>query len=1031
MAKFDGARKVILLVLGTAVLYGSLAIWLGASEQRLGNTELPLVPSGIALSMLLAWGWRALPGITLGGLAAGAWCFATAAGPLVMSHGAWFLLLPLGVTAQAAISYGLLRFLVPNICETHSTADYTRFLLVSGPLGSAIGTVFVLVASGLKSGLPVVFVAMAGAEWWLIDLVAGVTIVAFSLGFISKAPRPFVPFTMVSAAGVSLLGAGVVFGWIAGDVTLIQVDPSLTPMQFNTALGLVLSGAGLFAVINTRQRLAISLGVLLIALGGLTLLQYVSGVNLGIDELFMSHYIKVNTTFPGRMAPNTALCFVLFGLSLVRPLSETGSSTATSTLCSIVASLGFTSLVSYLAGIDSAYGWAHMTPMAIHTAVGFLILGLGGIAREVVQIEGVTRRVSLSPIPTGVALAATTLWVWQAVSHDEQSKIMKLARDRAVDITRLIDREITYHNHALGRMAARWNVEQGTNKAEWTADAKSHLRDFPTIAALAWADNTSRIRWLEPLEGNEEIVGFDLSSNPLGEAALAKVRETHVQESTDVFDLSGVGRSFLLFTPVMDGDSLTGYIVGLYRVDRLFENLSPAALDNYQFRVLEHDKSIFLSDPHTPWVSDRNSQWLTNGEMRGGAWSLEMVPKGNWLAGQRSNLPLLILFSGMVLSAVTTVALHLLEAVRGQYDQVQLSEIRLRQILDSVPTGMITVDSRGRISDINPAGESQFGYSANELLGQPVEILVPVSLREVHRKDRLGFTRAPETRSMGEGRDLAAIKKNGTCFPVEIALAPFRTRDGLQVLALVTDITERDEARRKLEAHTRALELINRDLDEFAYVASHDLKAPLTAIESLVLWLEEDTAAIMPEASMQHLALIKSRVARMGTLLEDLLHYSRAGRTANKIESVNTLEMVREIAEMLHGKIALQVHAGDLPTLDTVRIPLQQVFQNLISNAIKHHDRECCTLTITASQQDGHFVFCVADDGPGIPVEYHKRVFKMFQTLKPRDEVEGSGMGLALVRKLVQRYGGRVNLVETSGRGTSVEFTWPRTITGD
>jgi signal transduction histidine kinase len=283
---------------------------------------------------------------------------------------------------------------------------------------------------------------------------------------------------------------------------------------------------------------------------------------------------------------------------------------------------------------------------------------------------------------------------------------------------------------------------------------------------------------------------------------------------------------------------------------------------------------------------------------------------------------------------------------------------------------------------------------------------------------------------MGKGRNLTALKKDGRDFPVEVSLAPFQTLEGLHILALVTDITERDEARRKLEAHTRALELINKDLDDFAYVASHDLRAPLTAIASLVQWLEEDTAGLLPESSMKHLTLIKSRVSRMAKLLEDLLVYSRAGRITNRIECVDTAELVGQVVDLIRGAVPLDVRTEGLPVFETVRTPLQQVLRNLISNAIKHHDRETCTLEITARESGPFHVFRVADDGPGIPRQFHGKVFNMFQTLRPRDEVEGSGMGLALVRKLVERYGGMVYVIETSGRGTTIEFTWPTRLGG-
>ncbi len=1026
---FEGGRKIAFLVLVPALLYGVPAAWLGSFSPGIGAAQLPLLPAGVAVSLLMALGWRAFPGVVLGALASGFWCAFMESNAPALLPPAGFLVLPFAASAQAAASYGLVMRITPNFLDSSAPWDYTRFLLVTGPIGSAVGAVPIILSALLASGLPYPFVAMAGATWWLLDLFAGLAISTLCLGFLSRAPGPFIPFSMVSAAGTVLLGLAVIFGWIAHDATLIQVAPGLTPMQFNTALSLALCGTGLLALVGQCPRLASAVGTVVALVASLTLSQYLSGVDFGIDELFVDHFITVNTTFPGRMAPNTALCFILFGISLWQPHLGRWGTTTSSTLCSIVASLGFVTLISYVAGIDSAYSWAQMTPMAVHTAAGFFVLGLGGIAREVVQTEGQHRRVTLSPLPTGVALAATTLWVWQAVYHDEQAKIRGLVQNQAQEIVRLIDMEITYHNHALNRMAARWELSGGTDKSAWTADAQAHLRDFQTVAAIAWADEESRVRWLEPLAGNEEIIGFDLASHPQGRAVLARVRETGMQASTDALTISRIGQSFIVISPLRQTGDSAGYLVGLYRLDRLFEVLSDATREDYRYRVWEGESLIFESDT-APWPEGTGSEEPISGEMRDGTWKLQLLPRQVWLASQRSNLPILILFAGLILSAATTIALHLLEAVQRQYEVIQWSEKRLRQIIDSAPTGMITVDRAGIICDVNPAAQSQFGYDTKDLVGQPLEAFVPGAMLGTQNAGFRQGALLKAFRPSGEIQERSALKKNGVTFPVEIALAPFESRDGVQVLVLITDITERDETRRRLEAHTRELESTNRDLDDFAYVASHDLRAPLTAIASLVHWIEEDTATVLPPGSAKHLALIKNRVGRMGKLLEDLLDYSRAGRMANETEIVDTAEMVSQVTELVRGAAPVTIRTQGLPAFETMRTPLHQVMRNLISNSIKHHDGDECVLEISANEQGSFYVFRVADDGPGIPRQFHKKVFSMFQTLRPRDEVEGSGMGLALVRKVVERYGGYVQLIESDGRGTTVEFTWPKASTG-
>ena len=250
----------------------------------------------------------------------------------------------------------------------------------------------------------------------------------------------------------------------------------------------------------------------------------------------------------------------------------------------------------------------------------------------------------------------------------------------------------------------------------------------------------------------------------------------------------------------------------------------------------------------------------------------------------------------------------------------------------------------------------------------------------------------------------------------------------LGVVTLLTDITDRKRLERRLSSQARTLKRSNEELEQFAYVASHDLKAPLRGIENLVGWIEEDLEGTLTGDTRSNMDLLKTRVRRLESLLDDLLAYSRAGRIEAKSETVDVSQVVEELAALVSPPDGLSIKGSPrLPVLRSAKAPLVQAIQNLIGNAIKHHDHPADGHVWIDARSDSEMVeFTVADDGPGIPVQYRDRVFGMFQTLKPRDEVEGSGMGLAIVRKLVDRQGGRIWLDEgPDGRGVSVHFTWP------
>ncbi|MCE7984970.1 MAG: PAS domain S-box protein [Caldilinea sp. CFX5] len=277
---------------------------------------------------------------------------------------------------------------------------------------------------------------------------------------------------------------------------------------------------------------------------------------------------------------------------------------------------------------------------------------------------------------------------------------------------------------------------------------------------------------------------------------------------------------------------------------------------------------------------------------------------------------------------------------------------------------------------------------------------------------------------------------------------PLKNADGvvIGVNAVILEITERKRYERQLkelnasleervrertkalEQANRALSLANRELEQFTYAAAHDLRSPLRGIANLVQWISEDAAPVLSPDSQRHLATLGGRVTRLEKMLEDLLAYSRVGRVHYRSELVDVQQLVHSSLELLAPPVGFVVKAATpLPTFDTLHVPLALVFRNLLSNAIRHHHQPAQgQVVITVRDLGEWYEFCVSDDGPGIDPRYHERIFGMFQTLKPRDQVEGSGIGLALVKKTVESVGGRIWMESALGQGTRFYFTWPK-----
>lgn len=231
------------------------------------------------------------------------------------------------------------------------------------------------------------------------------------------------------------------------------------------------------------------------------------------------------------------------------------------------------------------------------------------------------------------------------------------------------------------------------------------------------------------------------------------------------------------------------------------------------------------------------------------------------------------------------------------------------------------------------------------------------------------------------------------------------------------------------QENARQIRQSNEELERYAYITAHDLKSPLRAIDNLSSWIEEDLGDRITGDAKKHMDTLRARVRRMEKLLNDTLEYSRIGKQLKDDdgETVDGRALVEDAVSMAGAPKGFTVRVDPGFTgLELKRMPLQQVFYNLVNNAIKHHDSATGTIDVGVESRDGQYVFSVKDDGPGIPQQYHEKIFEMFQTLKPRDQREGSGMGLAIVRKIVMSAGGTIGVESAPGKGALFRFTWPK-----
>ena len=416
---------------------------------------------------------------------------------------------------------------------------------------------------------------------------------------------------------------------------------------------------------------------------------------------------------------------------------------------------------------------------------------------------------------------------------------------------------------------------------------------------------------------------------------------------------------------------------------------------------------------------------------------------------------------------------------RGAASGVHTSGEQLRLLVQSVKDyAILMLDPEGRVTSWNEGAERIKGYAPAEILGRSFKVFYPpeavaakfpeheleVAAREGRfedegwrvrkdgsrfwanvvitalRDDRgkvIGFGKVTRDltgrrRAEEQARELAAkeaARAEAESRSAELAQLNRRLRE--QAVELHEALSAAEAAREAAERSAAAVEEAYRELDQFAYVASHDLKAPLRGIANLAEYLQEDLGEQLPPESRKHLQLLQGRAHRMEALIDGILAYSRAGRVLKEVEPVDTGALVQEVIELLAPPEGVRIEVEPaMPIVQAERIPFQQVFLNLIANAVKYSlaERPDVEVRVQCRDADDAFEFAIRDNGPGIAPEYHERIWGIFQTLSARDDVESTGIGLSVVRKLVERRGGRAWVESAPGSGATFRFTWPKTL---
>ena len=558
------------------------------------------------------------------------------------------------------------------------------------------------------------------------------------------------------------------------------------------------------------------------------------------------------------------------------------------------------------------------------------------------------------------------------------------------------------------------------------------------------------ITYIEPLATNLKALGLDMAHETNRFTAAKKSRDTGETQITAPIVLvqdSAKTPGFLFFAPFYKRgepvetaeqrqEAFIGLVSAPFIMNKLLDGTLHENVSNVSVKISDGESVLYNENVLDEDGFDEKPLYSTVKEIEiyGRPWRFELQSTLAFRMAAQDSQPMLILLAGILIDSLLLVlfiilsksnkranrlALELSKQYKEQASEAKEATSFLDLIMQNVPNALFVKDEKFTIIQANEEFLAFYPEEQRDSVigASSIEGYAPEEREEFISDDKKafaeGYVSVIETIQFPDGRT-RKLHTQKTRFE--------NSQGEAFILGVAQDVTEREELIEKLQ-------LSNEELERFAYVASHDLKAPLRAIDNLSQWIEEDIGDNIDADSRENMKLMRQRVKRMENLLDDLLEYSRITRKIEEAspETVVGKELLENIVTLVAPPKDMKIIASEaFKEIEIQRMPVQQVLYNLVNNAVKHCGDDKGTVKLDVKDKGKFLEFTVADNGQGIAEEFHSKVFDMFQTLQSRDKIEGSGMGLALVSKIVTTIGGETYLESAEGKGATFAFTWPK-----
>ena len=617
------------------------------------------------------------------------------------------------------------------------------------------------------------------------------------------------------ALSVSVMGLSVMAGWYLHLRLLIQILPTLTPMQFNTAMGMLVAGIGTALTVAGRRHPASICAVVITALGGLTLIEYCRNVDLRIDSLFFHGFpATVNMPQPSRMSPITAGLFVAYGTSLMLfhlPIARRVRISVASSIALIIVGVSFVVCLGYAAGLPGAAGPARFTSIAPTSALSFLLLGSTLLAVAWRVTDSASRRADRAPLAVAIVSGVVSVGLWGAIVSEERTEENAYMTATTTFARDQIHARILSDMRALRRMASRWEMSGGTAQGEWQSDAHEYQQDMPEFQAVEWIDTRAmRVRWIEPLQGNERVLTFDLRTGDRRANALKHAMSGRITVSRPI-DLVQGGKGFLIYIPLTSHGKPDGLLAGVCKLPGIAAALPTRITSRFAIDIGEGGQWIYHSAPVESIVPRAaKSSTLSLGDTD---WDIRLTPTEAAVSPYRSRMPVLVLFFGALLSIVLAFLTRAIQRLSETAASLRRAEALSAIAFEHAAIGKSHVSPEGKYLRINPVLCDIVGYSKDELIERDFKSITHPDDLMVGEDLRAKALRGEIDHYSCEKR---YIHKNGSTVWIQLTAALLRDEDGqpLFFTSQILDITGRKEASERLHDYAVVLEFQKDQLEQ-------------------------------------------------------------------------------------------------------------------------------------------------------------------------------------------------------------------------